>query len=180
MLNGQNNPAWTNWFQTLFLVLGSGTGITELVAGSISGSVTTTNLPVGLSPNVTNDAWAESVDVDATNTTIYLHGGATGEYGTVWNVYQDAEVLLSDLPTTNFPNCEYATDYYIGYDTVTEDWNISKLYSAITGDNVIRFHVRTHDSNGVVGSGVSGGGGPAGGGRGGYKVGFGSGFGQNQ
>jgi hypothetical protein len=178
MLNGQNNPAWTNWFQTLFIVLGSGTGVTSLTAAALSGSVTTANIPVGLAANVTNDAWAEPTDIDATNTTIWVHGGATGVHGADWNVWQDTEIILANIAPTNFPNCKYATDYYIGYDTVTQDWNIAETYSAITGDNVVRFHCRTHDSNGVTGSGVSGGGAAAGGGFGGYKVGFGGGFGQ--
>jgi hypothetical protein len=89
-------------------------------------------------------------------------------------------VLIATYPATSFAGKAYATTYYLGFDTATEAWTITTDYSEVTGDTMIVFAVRTHDSNGVTGAGSSGGGSGGDGGTGGsdFDGGSGGGFGR--
>lgn len=147
------------------------TGVSANITGAIdleeqvSGRLGTVNLVRGAGLNITNNAICDSTPVDASNTTVRVYG--PGGVGSAWDVFQNRVQVLSGIEAVSFTGKSYATDYYVTYDTNTHEWSITTEYKETTGDDMVRFQVRTQDSFGTVGAASSGGGGTAPGGTGG-------------
>jgi hypothetical protein len=90
---GRLTPYGQRWLSQLHDLIGTEDGF-KGAAETLTGVITSANLAVGLAPNVTNDALAEAVDVDASTCEIVVHGGAAGAYDTTWAAYQDGAVAL--------------------------------------------------------------------------------------
>jgi hypothetical protein len=166
------------WLQRVYELLGNGSGTIAAAAEALDGEVTHENLPIGLDPTASNDAIAEAVDVDAASCNVVVHGGAAGSYDTEWNTYRNGAVANANIPAQSFTGLAYATTYYIRYDVVTEDWDISTAQANVLGSNRVVFTARTADSLGVMGDKQDGGGGSADGGRGGSVAGGLAGYGR--
>lgn len=171
--------AWLDWFQGLYQKLGKASetapisvsgnsqninGAIDLTSTHVANRLPSAHAAANLATNNSNNATADSVDVDAGSCKIRVYG--PGGVGTDWNRFE-SEVTLGPFPATEILGLAYATTYYVAYDPDTNSYVYSTANKDVIGDRLYWVAKVLPNASFGGGGATTGGGGVGAGGSGG-------------
>lgn len=135
--NGQLHPTWGEWLDLIWRKTGKASDTAPINvagdAGNITGVLSSAHAAPNLGFNSTNDATADSVDVDAGSCKIRVYG--PGGVGTDWRRYESGRTL-GPFPATEILGLAYATTYYVAYNPNSSSYVYSASYKDVVSDEL--------------------------------------------